>query len=279
MKRHGFLSAFAWAAVLHGSTAAAVAPSPPDPAEIVRRAETMRNPAVPRAVEVEVRSVSPGGTIPERIASYTLLARGPEDTLLLRRSDELLRGTVILVIGGQFWRLFPNRVSTTPSEVAPENVLYADFVGLGIARLDLTTGWSAKLLSEEDWGGEPCYKLELDRKIPGGIYRRALYWVSKRGLRPKRLECFLADSRLANMTRYETFVDTPLGTEPGRVVVENGIASEDMHTLTFSSSRRLDTQALDFSQRGTLTLREAARRKGVMKQPTAGTPIEEILGK
>jgi hypothetical protein len=250
---------------------------PPKPDEILRRAEAQRNPDVARAVEIDVSTLALDGTTPERRSSYTLLSRGRSDALLLRRSEDRLRGSTVLLAAGKSWMLLPNALSKEPTELKDGQILVSDLLGPWLARLDLSSGWSVVLAGEESFGGVPCFKLELQPSGEAGPYGRVLYWVARTDFRPRRLECYLRSGPLANMTRFEEFAETPHGALPARMVIESASPSQDMHTVRLYDARPLAIDRLDFGPAGMTRLREAARARGALRPTAPRIPIEEIL--
>lgn len=227
-----------------------------DAAEILRRAEEVRNPELDYAVDFTIRTVSPGGRAAERTASYTMLAHGREGSMILRFTPKILHGSVVLMSEGSYWMLLPRAVK--PLQLAEVQVLHGEVSSGDIARSNIAANYDPALAGEEQFAGEPCYKLELDRLNPGTHYSRIFYWISKKDLFPKRLEYYGLTGQLLKMTRYEEFEKGPLGVRPMLLEIESGRAWEDRNSLRFSNLRRLKADAVSFTPEGMIPFRDAA---------------------
>jgi len=247
----------------------------PTAAEILRRAEEIRNPDLDYAVEVAVLSRSPEGRTPERASSFTLISHGRSNTMLLRRTPPVIADSVFLIAGGKRWALMPR--ASKPTELVEGRVIYSEIGSSDLARLDLSAGWTVTLLGEEKFEDDPCYKLEL--KWSGGeeLYTRVVYWIGKSGFLPRRLDFYgTKPERLLQMARYEKFQDTSLGLRPTRMVVEGGNSWEEMKILDFSDPRRAETGSVTYSPEGMMRFRDVATAK---REPGAGShaSAESIL--
>ncbi len=287
LPRLALSAVLAWGAVACASAISPQAPrTSPDPAttgsvvpvadEILRRAEAIRNPEVARAMEVEISSVLPDATAPARQASYSVAATDAANSLALRQSDDDMRGATLLMSGDRTWTLRPGAGTREAYEFRGAQVRLGDWVVLRIAGLDLRAGWQTRLVGEERYGDELCYKLELTLAGSTSAWSRLLYWVGKADFRPRRIEGYSA-GMLVSMIRYEGFAEGPWGVFARRIVVEGATPREEIHSATFSDLRPLACDPASVTLEGMLALKDAARARGVMTRHAPRVRIEELL--
>ncbi len=248
---------------------------PPNVASIVRRASEATWTGKDFAVDVALRTTSPKGSPPERNAAFTLVAGEKNSTLFLRRAPKLLQGSMFLVAGGKHWTITAG--SSSALELTEGQVVFGEIVAADLSRLDLTEGWSAKLLGEENFEETPCYKIELTRPPEIGVFDRIVGWFAKKGSLPLRFDFFGSEpERRLRMARFEDYKKGALGLRPGRIVFEGGNSWEDVYTATFTNPRRIDTTPIQFTPEGILPVRDAVRPK----TPSKNAPevsIEQVL--
>ena len=247
----------------------------PDAAEILRRAEEVRNADFEFSADILVRTASPRGRPPERVATFSMVASGKDRTLMLRRTPKILYGGTFLIADDKYWMLLPR--SKSALELAEPQVVFGEISNADLARMNFLRGWAPRLLGEERFEEYLCYKLELSRTGEGGHYTRVLYWIRKKDFFPRRLECYGGTpTRRLKMLRYEDYQKGNLGVRPMKVIVEGGNPWEDISTVTFSNLRRIKADAVQFTLEGMITLRDAARAKQKATQ-SEDTPLEDIL--
>lgn len=259
---------------LGGSAAPAAADKKPDAAEILRRAEDMRNPDLDYAVEIAVRTNSPEGRVPERNATFAMVAHGKKDTLIFRRTPKILAGGVFLITGSEHWMLMPR--GTKPLQFNEGQLIYGEAATADVARLDFSRGWVPTLLGEEKFEDDACYKLELKREEGTGVYTRVRYWIAKQDLLPRRLEYYGTEyERLVHMGRYENYEKGSLGLRPMRLVIEGGNPWEEINTIVFSNLRRIKTDPVSFTPEGMVRFRDTAVAR--QKSLEGDVAIEDVL--
>lgn len=249
-----------------------VASAPPklDAAEILRRAEEIRNPDADRAIEASVRMGSAEGRGPQRESSFSMVFRGRTGTMLLRRTPPVLAGSVFMIDGSKHWSLNPRQKN--PVQLADGQVMFGDIQSADLARLDFSQNWRAKLVGEERFETDACYKLELSSSAGSGLYTRILYWVEKKDFLPRRLELYGTNTgRLLRMVRYEDFQRDASAIWPKKMLVEGGNPWEEMSVVSFSNPRKVDVAALSFGTAGMTRFRDAA-------MVTETAPLESVLG-
>lgn len=248
----------------------------PDAAEILRRAEEVRNPGFDFFADVLVRTASPQGRPPERVVSFSMIASRKDRTMLLRRSPKILYAGTFLIADDKYWMLLPR--SPGPKElVAGPQIVHGEIANADLMRMNFLRDWEPRLLGEEKFEDDLCYKLDLNRTREGGAYTRVLYWIRKKDFLPRRFEYYGGTPALRlKMSRYEDYRKGSLGLRPMRIIIEGGNPWEDVSTVTLSNLRRSKADAVSFTLEGMVALRDAARDKQKATQSEDAT-LEDLL--
>ncbi len=243
-------------AVAAGPAIGAGAASPPDAREILGRAEAIRSPGVPFAVEFSIETSFPGLPGSTQLATYSLVAGGHDHALVLLRDPAANFGGTLLIAEGRYWLLLPR--STRAIELSESSIVRGD-VGMGdIARTNLAARYEPVLLGQESVEGEPCWKLELTATDPRCSYPRILYWVSAARFEPLQLEYHGRTGSPLKRARCGPYLESAIGLAPARIEVQDLPPGGRTSTMVFSSYRKANAGALDFTPDGMVRFRDAA---------------------
>jgi outer membrane lipoprotein-sorting protein len=229
---------------------------PPAAAQILRKAEEMRNPDLDYAVDFAIHGVSRGATAGERDASYSMIARGKDRTVILMRSPEPLYGAVVLMADGRYWMLLPK--ASRPWELSAAQMMNGDVATGDLARANLEKGYAATLDGEEAIDGEACWRLELKAESAAAHYARIVYWVAKKGSFPRKLEHYGPTGALLETVRYGGYQKGALGLRSMRLEIESAGEWKESSTLTFTNLRKIDPAPVSFAPDGMIAFRDAA---------------------
>ena len=149
--------------------------TPPSAELILRKAEGIRNPDLDYAVDFTIHGVSRGTVVKERDASYSMIARGKDRTVILMRTPELLYGALVLMADNRYWMLLPK--AAKPWELSGAQMMNGDIATGELARVNLTTGYTVSLAGDDhnETEAEECFRLELTQKDPAARYPRIVY--------------------------------------------------------------------------------------------------------
>ena len=261
------LAAFGLATVL------AAHARPPSAEQILRRAEEVRNPNLDYAVDFTIHGVSRGEIVKERDASYSMVARGKDRTVILMRSPEDLYGALVLMSEDRYWMLLPK--ASKPWELSGAQMMNGDVATGDLARSNLMRGYAVSLSGEGLLDGEDCFRLELLAESGAARYPRIVYWVAKKGFRPKRLDHYGRTGALGKTVAYGDFRKGALGLRSMRLELESFDEWKEASTLVFSNLRKLDMPPASFTAEGLIPFRDAA----LSAQDAAGAsdvPLERI---
>lgn len=247
---------------------------PPAAGQILRKAESVRNPDLDYAVDFAIHGVAKGTRLAERDASYSMLASGKDRTVILMRSPEMLYGALVMIVDGKYWMLLPKASKTW--ELSGAQMQNGDVATGDLARVNLTKGYTATMSGEEAIEGAACFRLELQAADPAGRHARILYWVAKDGLLPKRLDFYGRTGGLVKTLRYFDYRKGALGLRPMRLTIESFDEWKESSTLTFTNLRKIAPPRGSFTPEGMTLLRDAA----IAAHETEGAidvPLERIL--
>lgn len=247
---------------------------PPGAEQILRKAEEIRNPDLNYAVDFTIHGVSRGAIVKERDASYSMIARGKDRTVILMRSPEPLYGALVLMVENRYWMLLPK--ASKPWELSGAQMMNGDVATGDLARSNLTRGYTAHVSGEESLDGEACYRLELEPEVDALRYTRIVYWVAKKGFLPRKIEHYGRTGALLKTVLYGDYRKGALGLRSMRLDIESFDEWKEGSTLVFSNLRKLEVPPASFTSEGLIPFRDAA----LAARDTAAAddvPLERIV--
>jgi len=247
---------------------------PPGAEQILRKAEAIRNPDLDYAVDFTIHGVSRGATVRERDASYSMVARGKDRTVILMRTPELLYGALVLMAEDRYWMLLPK--SSKPWELSGAQMMNGDVATGDLARSNLTRGYTVSLSGEEAVDGEVCFRLELQPESDAARYTRIVYWVAKKGFLPRKLEHYGRTGGLVKTVLYGDYRKGALGLRSMRLDIESFDEWKEGSTLLFTDLRKIKPAPRSFTPEGLIPFRDAA----LAARDTAAAsdvPLERIV--
>ena len=248
------------------SVGAPAAASPPDAHEILRRVEAVRNPAVDYAVDFTLEVANPGTAWKERRASYSMIARGKDDSFIVLREPRDFHSATVLIHDGSYWLLLP--AASTPLQLSPRNILDGDIANGDLARGNLLSDFTPHLVGIERVREEDCFVLELERAARRALSPRIVCRISVKRFLPRQFDYYGETGRLLRVATYEDYRKGPLGLRAMRIVVDNHVRPGERTTMSFTNLRRFDASRFRFTVEGLTALRDAAKAK-LAKDPQA----------
>ena len=224
-------------------------------ADILRRAEEIRNPQAAYAVEFTLRTVNPASAWKERTSRYTMIARGKDDAMVLMRYPTQFYPGTLLMTGGTYWFLLPR--ADKPLQLSEHQILEGDISYGDLARGNLLRSYKARLDGEETLGSSRCWRLELTRASPEARYARVRCWIEQKSHRPRRFEYYGMTGALLKTAVYAEYGGTRLGQRPARVEVTSPSRPDETTTLLFTELRPLDLSRVSFTTEGLHAFRDA----------------------
>jgi len=243
--------------------------APPDAGTILRRAEKVRSPKLDYAVDFRLDVTDPNSSWKKRHAVYTMIAHGKDHSLVLMREPKQFHPGTLLITRGLYWLLLPR--SDKAFQLSPRHVLNGDISNGDLARGNLMNFYDPRFDGEEEVDGLPCYRLELERKVNLGLYKRIRAWIAAETFRPVKFEYYGHTGDLLKTAHYEDYRKGEIGVRPMRIVVDSNIRPGERSVLTFSDLRRFPSSRFTYTREALPAFRDAARAKlesdGIQARP------------
>ena len=266
-----------FAALILGTVACAAgspaSAAPPTAGEILARAEAVRSPELDYAVDFRLEVVRERGALRKRSASYTMIAHGKDESLVVMREPHGFYPGTLLIRGAQYWLLLPR--ATKPYQLSPRHVLNGDISNGDLARGNLLRHYVPRLLGKETVRDERCWQLELEPSSRLAVYSRIRVWITRRQAYPWRFEYYGGTGSLLKVVDYDDYRETPLGIRSMRIEVENKVRVGEHTTLTFSELRPIDTSGLSYTPEGLQAFRDSALTR--QERDGRQAELEELL--
>lgn len=211
-------------------------PAAPDPAEIVRRADDIRNPALSYTAEVRITSVERGR--PEEVSLYRVFIKGRDRSLVEFLEPARQRGMALLMVGEDSWLYLPGIGRAT--RVSAYQGLTGNVANGDIARLNFLEDYVPRGLVAETIDGRPAYRIDLEARRRSATYRRVLLWVDRETGRPLRSELFAVSGRLLKRGEYADYREVLGALRPTRLVLEDATLASTRSVMEFSNFRSAD---------------------------------------
>lgn len=196
--------------------------------ELVTRADEVRSPQLDYTVDVTVTSVRPGGD--KKTASYEVLIKGRDKTVIKTLSPEADRGRTLLMLGRDLWAYLPD--VSKPIRISLQQRLIGEVANGDIARANFSGDYTAKLLRTETVEGERRRVLELTAAADDVTYSKVLYWVAEDGS-PRRAEFYAVSGRLLKTCTYEAYKTMAGRKRPSRLVLKDPLVSGQMSIIEY----------------------------------------------
>jgi hypothetical protein len=228
----------------------------PSAAQILAKAEDVRNPERDYSVDFSIHGVSRGAKPVERDASYSMIASGKDKSLIVTRSPEMLYAASVLMVDDHAWMLLPK--ASKAWELSGAQLVNGDVASGDLARTNFVRGWTATLDGEDELAGTPCWRLALTASVASARYPKVVYRIAKKGSLPVQIDFFGRSGTLLKTVRYEDFRKGALGLRSMRLIIESFSEWKEATTLTFTALRPLTTDPAVFTPEGMMRVRDAA---------------------
>lgn len=220
--------------------AAGLAWAAPDPQELLRASDAIRNPGRPFSVRVTLTDFEGGKQVDS--SSLTSWARAQEDS---GQFASLIRftlpardaGKLILRNGDDLWFYDPGTKASV--RLSPQQRLMGQASNGDVVTVNLARDYQASLLAEEDvLDGErrsrKAYKLGLKAGNAAATYANVELWVDAENSRPLKGRFFAESGRLLKTVYYRRF-EQQLGRErPTETVIIDGLNPKAVTLMRYS---------------------------------------------
>jgi Outer membrane lipoprotein-sorting protein len=230
-----------------------------DPAEILRRSEEVRSPALDYAVDFSVTVLDDYTPGQPRTATYTMVAAGRERAMILMRGPDQFNGGTFLIRDRDYWLLLPK--STSAIQLSADAVARGDISSGDVARTNLAADYVATLDGEETVDGERCIRLSLAARRDDAFYPKIRGFVTRSRKLPKKYEYFGRSGSLLRTATYDDYETTALGLRSMRLEIRSPGEMNRTTTISFSNIRKTDASTVVFTPEGMLAFRGTMARR------------------
>jgi outer membrane lipoprotein-sorting protein len=202
-------------------------------AQIVSKADLVRSPKLDYTVDVTVTSIRPGRS--NRTATYEVLVKGSEKTVIKTIAPAIDRGTTILMLGRDLWAFMPD--VSKPIRISLQQRLIGDVANGDIARANFSGDYTARVLRTETVKARSYYVLELIANDDRVTYGKVIYWVNKKTFHPLKAEFYTASGRLLKHCSYEDYKRLAGRLRPTSLVLRNSLSKGRISIIKYQQMR------------------------------------------
>ena len=187
------------------------------PSEIVQKVDEVRSPQKDYTIAATVTSYS--SNRPLRSASYEVLVKGKDRTVIKTLLPQTERGRVLLMREANLWAFLPE--VSKPLRISLQERLLGEVANGDIARVNFSSDYDAKLLQTEKIGDKKYYVLELTAKNDSVTYGKVILWVRKETFWPLKSEFYAISGRLLKTCSYEDYKMLADRLRPTQLIMED----------------------------------------------------------
>ncbi len=212
----------------------------PDPQELLKASDAIRNPGRPFSVKVTLTEFENGKQVDtSTLASYSRAQEGSGQFASLIRFVLPARdaGKLMLRNGDDLWFYDPSTKASV--RLSPQQRLMGQASNGDVVTVNLARDYVAKLQAEEDvLDGErhtrKSYKLGLTASTPSATYATVELWVDAENSRPIKGRFFAESGRLLKTVYYRRY-EQQLGRErPTETVIIDGLNPQSVTLMRYS---------------------------------------------
>ena len=201
--------------------------------EIIRKVDEVRNPQGDYIIAVGVISYSKGKE--SKSATYEVMIKGKDNTLIKTIKPENERGRVLLMKERNLWAFFPE--VSKPLRISMQERLIGEVSNGDIARANFSGDYDATLQRVETIEGKKYYVLELAALTPEVTYGKVTLWVGKENLWPLKAYFYAISGKLLKTCVYENFVKFGERVRPTRLVMEDPVFKGKKSLISYGNLR------------------------------------------
>lgn len=204
-----------------------------DAQEIVGKVDEIRSPQTDYIISVEVISFS--SERQPNSASYEVMIKGRDKTIVKTLLPEVERGRILLMRDRDLWAFFPEVAK--PLRLSLQERLIGEVANGDIARVNFSGDYNAKLLRIEKIEGKDYYVLELTAKSEEVTYSRAILWAEKEKFWPLKADFFAASGRLLKTCFYEEYKMLGDRERPTQLIMQDSVVKGKRSVIKYDNVR------------------------------------------
>jgi outer membrane lipoprotein-sorting protein len=195
--------------------------------DILEREEQIRTPSGDYKVEARVVSTKPGRKTLS--ASYEVLIKGKDRTLIKTMAPASDRGTSLLMVGHDIW-VFVQDISK-PIRISLRERLLGEVSNGDLARANFIGDYTPKLVAEN----EKVYVLKLTANSEDVTYGSIKLWVDRATFRPIKTQFFALSGKMLKVGHYRRYRELAGGLRPSELLFEDALAKGQASTIFYEN--------------------------------------------
>jgi outer membrane lipoprotein-sorting protein len=195
----------------------------PSPAEILQKADEVRNPSASFTMVVTVKDHD--GTL----SKFEVKTKGKDRTRIKTLEAPHSKANALLMVEQDMWAYIPNLKRAV--RVSLQQKLTGQAANGDIARMRLSGDYEAKLEKEE----ADAWQLFLTANKKGLTYDKIRLWVGKNGFKPRKAEYLTKAGDPLKIANFETYATMAGAERPKTIRIQDAKRSSDYSILEIVS--------------------------------------------
>jgi outer membrane lipoprotein-sorting protein len=221
-------------------TCDAIAQSAPDAQQLLAAADTIRTPAKPNVLSVELIEFRAGKQVDAKTLAVFSKPNGEGTFRTLVRFDAPARdaGKLMLKSGDELW--FYDPAAQGSIRISPEQRLLGQESNGDVMTSNFSHDYSATYKGEEDVvDGDRktrhCNKLELTKRVSDAQYQRIEMWIDASDNKPVKAKFYAESDKLLKTAFYRNYVQQLGEDRPSEAVIIDGLDPNWVTTMRMSN--------------------------------------------
>ena len=168
-----------------------------DPAAILARVDTFRNPLSAFSIDVDLTSITPDGR--HESSKFRVYGRGSDKSVVEFVAPATEKGKYLLMLRDAMWIYMPS--ASRPIRISPLQRLMGQASNGDVARTNFTVDYNAVGMAEEG----DAWVIELAAKDPSVAYNRVRLWVDKKTNEPRRADFYVVSGKLIKRATFSEY--------------------------------------------------------------------------
>lgn len=200
-------------------------------AEIIEKVDEARSPQSDYTATVEVTSYASGQKT--KSATYEVLVKGKESTVIKTILPPVEKGRVLLMLDRNLWAFLPE--VSKPLRISLQERLIGEVANGDVARVNFSGDYTPVLLRIENLKDKDCYVLELTANTDSVTYGKVIVWAQKETFWPLKAEFYAASGRMLKTCAYEEYQLFGGRIRPTQLVMEGPLSKGKKSIIRYSA--------------------------------------------
>ncbi len=171
-----------------------------DPARILKRVDTLRNPLENFSLALELTSYRKNES---EVWRFRVYGRGKDKSLVEFLSPATEEGKYLLMLRDGMWVYVPN--TSKPIRISPLQRLMGEASNGDVARTNYSTDYVVDSVADAEEDGKPVVVLDLKAKDADLSYSRVKLFVSRDGETPVKADYYVSSGKLVKRMFFREF--------------------------------------------------------------------------